>query len=596
MTRAAEGARADGNEVARDPTAERTIGRGPRVYLDHALAAAPRLLSMLDRESDSRAAGCFDRSHWAWAFRDFPITMFQAGMLPLAQLWRHPFPGNPYHQSERVREWIALALRYTCDRQRRNGGFESVAPNALDHGVTLAMVHVLARTLETMGPALNRTDVARVHETVERACRFATVSAEDYAFISNHQALFALAWLDAHRMLGVPEFRQRCEATVAGVLAHQSADGWFAEYGGPDPGYETLGIWYLAQVWHRTHDAGLLDALGRSLAFLRYAAHPDRSFGGPYGSRHTSLYFPGGLEALRGVLPDARALAQFLLPGLPSGTVLTPASCDAENLALLVSSYLDAAGHTAERASGPASPASSLPCDVHEGMHVFPDARIAVAGRSRYYAIASAARGGILRVYSRGPAARLLYQDAGLVAVIDGRRFSSQGGGRGALTAINGDTLECEAPFASVSREALTPLKFLILRVLNLSVFRIRPVAEFLRRVIVRRLVTTAAEGPVRIRRTIRFGGDTISIADELVGRTERIEAVSAPHAFTPMHMGSAGYFTESALQTTPAPGVPTPPAWRAQWELAVSDESSVTIPDDVARSPSPVPGSSSDR
>src|SRR5690606_19209816 len=136
-----------------------------------------------------------------------------------------------------------------------------------DHGVRLAVVHILARVAEATGGALGSSLDARIRESIHGACRFAMRTREDYAFISNHQALFALAWLDAHRILDEAPLRQRADEVIAAILAHQSPDGWFAEYGGPDPGYETLGIWYLAQVWRRTADAKLLDALRRSVTF-----------------------------------------------------------------------------------------------------------------------------------------------------------------------------------------------------------------------------------------------------------------------------------------------------------------------------------------
>ena len=53
------------------------------------------------------------------------------------------------------------------------------------------------------------------------------------------------------------------------------------------------------------------------MEFLAHAVHPDGSVGGVYGSRHTHLYVPGGLE---------RLARQGLY--LPSGLAITEAQLE----------------------------------------------------------------------------------------------------------------------------------------------------------------------------------------------------------------------------------------------------------------------------
>jgi hypothetical protein len=93
-------------------------------YRRLALAATTRLLGTLDRDPFSPTAGSFDRDHWAWKFRDFPIAMLQTGILPLATLWARPWEGNEYAGSERVLDWLRLALEQTLQRQRANGAYD----------------------------------------------------------------------------------------------------------------------------------------------------------------------------------------------------------------------------------------------------------------------------------------------------------------------------------------------------------------------------------------------------------------------------------------------------------------------------------------
>ena len=69
------------------------------------------------------------------------------------------------------------------------------------------------------------------------------------------------------------------------ILKNQSSEGWFSEYEGADPGYQSLCTHYLADVHLIRRDLGLLQPLTSSIRFLWHFANPDGSFGGHYGSR-----------------------------------------------------------------------------------------------------------------------------------------------------------------------------------------------------------------------------------------------------------------------------------------------------------------------
>ncbi|MGH9816146.1 MAG: hypothetical protein ACRD6I_08725, partial [Candidatus Acidiferrales bacterium] len=376
-------------------------------YARQGLQQVPRLLSLLDREGASASAGSFDREHWGWKFRDFPMTMLQTAVYPLALLWRQAVPGNEYHRNARVLEWIGRAMRATFARQHANGAFDSVAPFSQDHGVTLAVMHHLCETARVLGSDLPSGLHQQLRDATQRACRFAERSREDYAFISNHQALFALAWLSAGELLADGRCLRQARGVVDRILSRQSSDGWYPEYGGPDPGYESLGISYLAKYWQRTGDADVLESLKRSVQFLSYCVHPDGGIGGVYGSRHTSLYFPAGFEVLASEIPLAAAIARFVGERLAAGNVVTPATTDTHNLVPLLTSYLEAALAQGEHSEPP-----PLPCEEMQGVKQFPDSGITVGGTRAYYAVVNAKKGGVCRIFDRRTGT-LAYEDAG---------------------------------------------------------------------------------------------------------------------------------------------------------------------------------------
>lgn len=510
-------------------------------YWRHILDATPRLLGQLDRERLSPTWGSFDRDHWAWKFRDFPINMLQTGLLPLAWLFGRQAEDNPYAGNEQLREWIAGGLECLLARQHGNGAFDTVGPYTQDHGVTLAMAYTVGSLLPAMDGALPSPLRDRALESVARACRFAVQSEEDYAFISNHQALFALAWQRAGRLLGDVALVARGEATVGAILGHQSADGWYREYGGPDPGYESLGILYLALYRQAQPDPALDASLTRALAFHAHCVHPDGSVGGGYGSRHTSLWYPGGFELLAGDFPMARSTARFLRERLALGNIVTPATVDPHNLPSLLSGYLVAAD-----ASLPAveEACPALPCQGEAPLRLFNDSGLAVAATPHYFAVTNLSKGGVLAVFDR-ERARLLHEDAGYVLQASGADWTSALLGAGHRFVRTGDDgVEVSATFGRARREVLTPLKFLLLRILNLTVFRSRRLGALVRRMIIARLVTGRIEGPFRLRRRIVFTPEQVVVDDEIVADVrEGVTSVVRPRSFTAVHMGSARYF-----------------------------------------------------
>ena len=197
------------------------------VYASEALLQVPRLMSQLDRETHSKSYGSFDRDHWAWKFRDFPITMLQTGIYPLALLWRFPFAENPYYRNPNVLKWVEAVVESIIRRQHKNGAFDSVGPYTQDHGVTLAMIYTLTEALRLLGEELHAALRRDAKEAVRRACLFALRSSEDYAFISNHQALFAVAFLNASELLEESRYRQQADHIIEQILHQQSPDGWY---------------------------------------------------------------------------------------------------------------------------------------------------------------------------------------------------------------------------------------------------------------------------------------------------------------------------------------------------------------------------------
>ncbi len=525
--------------ISPDPTL------GP-LYAAEVLPHVPRLLSLLDREPLSASFGSFDREHWSWKFRDFPIVMMQGCLCPLALLWAGPYPGSPYHGNAELLGWMEGAIGETLRRQHRNGAFDSVAPNTQDHAVTMVMVYYLTEAIGALGDALAPAARERIAAALRRACEFGLRTREEHAFVSNHEALFAMAWRNAAELFADERYRARGAETVVGIVARQSPDGFYHEYEGADPGYESLGIFYLAQYWQRTGSTEVLESLRRAVEFYAYAVHPDASVGGVYGSRHTSLYFPGGFEILGDAVPMAASVAAFLRERLDRRNVVTPAIADPHNLMVLTHSYLEAA--LAAPRAGAAPP---LPCESLRGERYFRGAGLSVFGTDRYYSAIGAGKGGVCRVFDRRRG--IAYEDAGYLVRAGGRLYTSQLTGATLNIDAWGGEVSTQTRFAEVRQELPTPAKYLVLRLLNLTLFRNRALGVWLVRRVIRRLILDKRFGPLRLRRTVTFSADRLEFRDRIEATARvSVDSVELPRRFTAIHMGSARYFHPSDLEPTP--------------------------------------------
>jgi hypothetical protein len=509
------------------------------------------MVSLLDREPDSVSYGSFDREHWCWKFRDFPLGMLQSAVYPLAQLWSMPLPDNPYFENRQVLRWITAAMEASLSRQHANGSFDYFSPNEQNPGTTLGAIHGLGEAYRLVGQHLPAETRTRLLEAARKAFRFALTREEDHGFISNHQALFAVTWLVGAELLDEPRYARRAEEVIEKIIAQQSPDGWYCEYDGPDAGYESLGISHLAVYWERTHSDPLLASLRRSIDFYAHCVHPDGSVGGAYGSRHTSIYFPGGFEILAREIPMSAAIARFMRERLDRRNVLTPAVSDPENLIPLVYNYLEAC--SARGADPKESGELRLPCEALEGMLHFPDSHICAVGTRRYYAVVNLARGGVCRVFDK-QAQTIAYEDASYLVSARGRRWTSQRLAPGPrVESTSSHAVSSETELVEVRQVLPTPATFMILRLLSLTLFRNQKLGNWLRRLIVRRLITQVRPGPLRLQRVMEFGESEILFRDR-IEMTKRIavKKVALARTFLPIHMGSAKYFRYQDLQSMP--------------------------------------------
>ncbi len=525
------GSRPTGGSFARDPMMR-------SVYLTTALADIPRLLGAIDRNPYRPTYGCLDRQYWHYRTAAFPSQMYQEGVLPLALIHATKLPGNRWHLDGRVRELAIAALRYTARSSHQDGSCDDYYPYERALGAAVFSLQAAAHAYQIL-----KLDDRELVAWFEHRCQW-LLRHDETGRLTNHHALAALGLLRVSQITEKAEYREAADQRLQQVLAWQNEEGWFDEYGGADPGYQTVSIDCLAKYRRLRGDRQWDEPLQRAVAFARCFLHGDGSYAGEYGSRGTYHFYPHGMELLAAENGDAADLADGFLRGLVAGKQATFGDdrMFIHRLGNLIEAYIDWTPlrpmPTEAAAHGPS----------HESIRFFPHAQILVRKSDATHTVVSAARGGVFKHFANAdsPMTDNTVTDAGLIVeTSDGRTAVSQmhdltrdvdlndserllktppntvrshshallqkmhagragntsSGGQGGLPAST--IFRVEGPLHWTRFETATPIKQAVFHLGMVTVGRW--CRSLVRRLLQRRLIVGRRECPVRLTRTFEF-------------------------------------------------------------------------------------------
>ena len=506
--------------------------------------AAARALGEQDASPHSVTSGCFDRRYWAWKLVDFPEATFQRLVFPLATLYRDP--QSRFHAQPEVLAAVRSGIARAARLQHANGSFDQAFPFEQSYGATAFLVYPLIEAARLVEEHLTTEERATADLTARRGTEFLCAHEERHGEISNHLAGATLSLTVAADRFSDRRYDTAASHLLDGLLARQSPEGWFPEYGGADPGYQTLCLDYLAAIAERRPSDRLTEAMARSVDFLKWFVHPDGTVGGLYGSRRTSLVYLGGLSRLAPGNPMAAAMRDAVSRAMADGDIAGPATMDAGNLAPMLTSTV-AALRPPPAAPNQASPAD-LPCETTGARMDFPAAGLYVRSGADYYAICGASNGGTVTVFSR-TARRLLLDDGGYAAeTLDGRHLTTQATG---VVRITDEAIEIAVPFVGLPSAVPTPGRFLIFRLLNLTAMRSIAIGNWVKSRLVAMLMTSGPASTLRLRRRVVCDDRGVAIHDRIDNPDgQRLAAMLGGQPFSAIHMASAGYFHRVRLGT----------------------------------------------
>jgi hypothetical protein len=464
-------------------------------FAREALALIPKILTLQDRNRLSPTYGCFDRNFWHYKIIDFPSGMAQEFVWPLALAHTLDIPDNAFYQADALREWVRAGILYAARSAHPDGSCDDYFPYEKAGGAAAFSLLAGVEAYRLMG-----FDDGEALAFFERRAGWLAGHHES-GRLTNHQALIVLCMDRVSALVGTDRWREARERRLARVLEWQHEEGWFQEYEGADPGYHTLTVSLLAQIYENTPSPALRAALERAVQFASEFMHPDGSYGGEYASRNTYNYFPHGFEVFGRHMPEALTLNDRFLAGLAAGR----GACHADDhiLGHHAWNYLLAwRDFVTERQTehAPATADKSFPgCGL--AIKRTPEATLYVALN----------KGGTFRFFSKGEC----------LASDTGPTFQTKGGGI-AVTHLVGDyeikqtpvAIEVSGRMGWSKHKAMTPLRLIALRAIMLSGGKFFP--DLVRKLLQKVLITGKSAAPFAFRRKLTLSGGELLVRDEV--------------------------------------------------------------------------------
>ncbi|OHA04825.1 MAG: hypothetical protein A3A28_04960 [Candidatus Sungbacteria bacterium RIFCSPLOWO2_01_FULL_47_32] len=476
------------------------------IFLQSALAEVPRLLGLLNRNPASHSYGSFDRAFWHYRTADISCARYQEAVLTLALLYANDFEENIYYQDSRVLEWINAAIGFSLSLQDRDGSFSEWYLHESSFVATAFVTAALSETLLVLG----EQKIRGYKKAVDVLCRAADwLTSLDEELVRNQESGSMLALVNVWLLTRDERYRMSAFEKAKRFTDAQVSEGWWSEYGGPDIGYLSLTIDYLAKYSQKYDDQRVVEAIRKSSAFLTNFLHPNYTVGGEYGSRNTEYLIPSGFVLLSDKDQNMRLIAEFCAHSLALQSGIGPSNLDDRYLAYILYNWLQA-GLIYVPSDGGRIRRFLAERRVDT---FFPMSGIRVVDRGIYYFVANLYKGGAFRVYAPGKT----YLDSGADIISRGHAYTSN-----VLDKNNG--IHCVSAVAKefstsgflkfVSEPLMKTPIMLLFKMFQLTIGQSGILRKFLKKVLRKGMITDARRSSISFKRSFVLTDNGVRIVD----------------------------------------------------------------------------------
>ena len=244
-----------------------------------------RFIHGINLNTVSKSYGIADREYWAWKTKDFPNGTFQAGISAL--LDSKDMINLNYQQ---LKVLVKALLIGTSKIQRIDGSFEETYPYESSHCVTSLVLfnfmysYFKYKKYFDIEDKILLTSIAKKHINSKN-------NKETHGVISNHIITTICSKLLTSKFLKLKtNYREIKDFS----FTQHKQEGWFPEYGGADPGYQTLLNHYLICTFEILKIDILMKIYNKSIKFTKSFCFPDGTYIGEAGSRGSFIVYPSG--------------------------------------------------------------------------------------------------------------------------------------------------------------------------------------------------------------------------------------------------------------------------------------------------------------
>jgi len=497
------------------------------VYFKVIIEEIPRLLGLLDKNPVSPTFGSFDRNYWHYNISDFPCARYQEATLTLALLYVLNYEKNPYYNSEDILGFINGGVDFWRKIQRGNGSFDEWYPYEGSFVATAFSTYAISEVLLLLKDKIENFEEAL--RSVKKAVDFLSANVDYTA--CNQEAGAILTIYNYYLLSNEDRYKELAYKRLVSFYKLQKEEGWFPEYGGPDVGYLSLTIDYLAKLYEKSNWDIIREMMDKAIGFLYYFSHPDGSFGGEYGSRNTKYIIPSGIEFATSWNKKAGYIAFNLRKALSEKSTIGPYNLDDRYLAYIGYTYLQASLYYKE----------DLEIEGRERYidKYFNQSGIWVFSNDNFYLVSNFKKGGVLKANFKNG---YLLKDSGVVVKIRNKVYASSwlNPEEEVISEDRGYKVFRELKLLTFPKMSI--IKNIFLRIFQSLFGRFNFVNKITKKLLRDILISKQKSSGVKFFRVIRVFDDKLEIEDVIIS-SEKISKVFCgmenPYIFIP----SSRYF-----------------------------------------------------
>lgn len=484
----------------------------------------------MDRDRYSKTYGSFDRLYWGWKLKDFSDLTLQRLVYPCTKILMLQNNLDDSHL-----EYIVAAFNFTIKSVHQDGSIDQAFYGEHSHAGTGFLLFDLVNTYELIRDLIDSHDRKNIENLLRHMADYLLKHDETHGFISNHLLGVAASLIKMYTFFDDKIYFDKAYLYINSVLENQSSEGWLLEYNGADPGYQTLGIYYLAYIYKLTNDSMIREPLFKAIEFVAYFIHPDGSFGGEYGSRNTEIFYPGGIALLLDeMMPLHHSMITFMRESIENHKTVTLDAIDVGNLAPLINNFLLLQEAEVDENLSTLLPFNKVFKKVLNEMGVY------LFSNQRYYSIVSMNKGGIVKSFSKLSGQKVL-DHCGYVLQQNNKIYTTQLHKNNRYV-MNGNTMTIDVGFYAHEQPIPTALNFVLLKLFFLIVQRSYYVREIGKKLLAKLMLKKQPKIFKTVQIMVEFNEDETSVFMTSTDKN-RILQIDGSYKFSTVHMASSKYY-----------------------------------------------------